>query len=144
MNSLSPGIPYTVEVESDWKIDGVSHFLLPSGLFIRLQQSCAGLTANLSDDERNCWPSLDDGFPFFGDCKQEVVHRRAGDILGSRCRWLERNCAAHFGSIGLSIPSTVEMIDSRGAVRLNFNELRNLHYLLAVWQVLGKGAKGDR
>ena len=38
--------------------------------------------------------------------------------------WKE-NCAAHFGSIGLSIPSTVEMIDSRGAVRLNFNELRN-------------------
>ena len=37
--------PLVLELESGWRIDGLKHFLLPVGMFKRLEMSCAGLVA---------------------------------------------------------------------------------------------------
>ena len=62
IDSYESGLPLTIDLEIGWRIDGIRHFLLPVGLFKRLEESCNGLVANISEDERNSWPDYGDGF----------------------------------------------------------------------------------
>ena len=68
---------------------------------------------------------IDDGFLSLAIASKKLFIAGQEIFLAADADGWKENCAVYFGSIGLSIPNKVEMIDSRGAVRLEFNELRN-------------------
>lgn len=120
---VAKGEPYMLEIEKGWKIDGLSHFLLPAGLFVRLQESCAGLTANISDDERTSWPDLGDGFLSLAIATKKLFIAGEELFLAADDRgWIE-SCEAFFGSRGMSTPISVKSLDSNGGIELKYSEV---------------------
>ncbi len=112
------GEDYQVEVEPKWKIDGLSHHLLPAGLFKRLQESCSGLIANVSDDERAAWPQVNDGFLSLAIASKNLFI--AGEeifLVADSDGWLQ-SCDAFFSPMGFSKPISVREIDSNGGIEL--------------------------
>ena len=121
--SYSPGNPYLIDVESGWRIDGQRFHLLPAGLFNRLQGSCAGLIANISDDERAAWPVIDDGFLSIAiACKNLYI---AGEeiFLASGVDGWKESCNAYFAPRGMSTPLSVKSLDNNGGIELIFKEV---------------------
>lgn len=121
--TYSSSSPYSIDVESDWKIDGLSHHLLPAGLFIRLQESCAGLIANIGEDERNSWPVLGDGFLSLAIASKKLFIAGEEIFLAADADgWME-SCNTLLAPKGLSSPVEVKSIDSNGGVSMKFTEL---------------------
>ena len=118
--TYTPGDPYQIEVETQWRIDGQRFHLLPAGLFKRLQQSCAGLVANISEDERSAWPKFDDGFLAIAiACKKLFIAGEEIFLVADSDGWVE-SCNAHFAPMGLSAPISAKSIDTSGGVELTF------------------------
>lgn len=133
----TPGKPYQIEVEKGWRIDGLSHFLLPVGLFKRLQESCAGLVANIGEDERQSWPELGDGFLALAIAAKNLFIAGeeiflAADVDG----WIE-SCNAFFAPLGISTPISAKELDSHGGIEFKFSEIPVLAltagYLAGAW-----------
>ena len=120
--TFSDGDSYDIKVESSWKIDGLKHHLLPVGIFTRLQESCAGLTANISEDERNSWPAISDGFLAFALAAKRLFI--AGEIFlaADANGWLD-SCKSFFGPMGMSYPISSTELDSNGGIELKFTEI---------------------
>ena len=117
------GLPYQIEVEKEWRIDGLSHHLIPSGLFRRLQESCAGITANVDEDERNSWPVVDEGFLSMAIASKKLFIAGKEIFLAADADgWIE-SCKGFFAPMGLSIPISVVPLDSNGGIELKFNEV---------------------
>ena len=121
--SYSPGSPYLIDIESEWRIDGQRFHLLPAGLSKSLHGACAGLVANISDDERAAWPVIDDGFLSIAiACKNLYIAGEeiflASDVDG----WME-SCNAYFAQRGMSTPVSVKSLDNNGGIELIFKEV---------------------
>ena len=117
------GDPYDVGVERDWRIDGLKHHLLPVGLFERLQESCAGLVANISDDERSSWPEISDGFLSFAIAAKRLFI--AGEeifLAADASGWID-SCSSFFGPMGMSSPISAKELDSNGGIELKYSEI---------------------
>lgn len=118
-----PGDNYQLEVENNWKIDGLSYHLLPSGLFKRIQESCAGLVANISSDERSAWPEIDDGFLALAIASKDLFI--AGEeifLAADTDGWME-SCNAFFSPMGFSKPISVKELDSNGGIELTYSKV---------------------
>ena len=117
------GVPYDLEVESQWRIDGQKYHLIPAGLFHRLQESCAGLVANIGEDERSVWPPFDDGFLSIAiACKRLFIAGEEIFLAVGEDGWVE-SCEAYFAPMGLSTPISAKTIDSNGGVELEYSDL---------------------
>ncbi len=122
-DTYESGNPYRIDVESGWRIDGQRFHLLPVGLFKRLQDSCAGLTANVSDDERSVWPVIDDGFLSIAiACKNLYIAGEEIFLASDVDSWME-SCNAYFSPRGLSAPMSVTSLDDNGGIELTFKEI---------------------
>ena len=131
------GEPLVLELEKGWRIDGLSHFLLPIGMFKRLENSCSGIIANIGDDERNSWPDFGDGFLSLAiACKRLFVAGEelflAADVDG----WVD-SCKSYFGFKGFSSPISGKALDTPGGIELQFNTLpclaMTVGYLAGAW-----------
>ena len=121
--TFSDGDLYDIKVESGWKIDGLKHHLLPVGIFTRLQESCAGLTANISEDERNSWPAISDGFLAFALAAKRLFIAGEEIFLAADANgWLD-SCKSFFGPMGMSYPISSTELDSNGGIELKFTEI---------------------
>ena len=121
--TFSDGDSYNIKVESSWKIDGLKHHLLPVGIFTRLQESCAGLTANISEDERNSWPEISDGFLAFALAAKRLFIAGEEIFLAADANgWLD-SCKSFFGPMGMSYPISSTELDSNGGIELKFTEI---------------------
>lgn len=121
--TFSDGDSYDIKVESSWKIDGLKHHLLPVGIFTRLQESCAGLTANISEDERNSWPAISDGFLAFALAAKRLFIAGEEIFLAADANgWLD-SCKSFFGPMGMSYPISSTELDSNGGIELKFTEI---------------------
>ena len=121
--TFSDGDSYDIKVESNWKIDGLKHHLLPVGIFTRLQDSCAGLTANISEDERNSWPAISDGFLAFALAAKRLFIAGEEIFLAADANgWLD-SCKSFFGPMGMSYPISSTELDSNGGIELKFTEI---------------------
>lgn len=121
--TYSAGNFYDVKVESNWKIDGLKHHLLPIGIFMRLEESCAGLTANISEDERNSWPVISDGFLAFALAAKRLFIAGEEIFLAADANgWLD-SCKSFFGPMGISYPVSATELDSNGGIELKFTEI---------------------
>lgn len=112
-----------IEVEYGWKIDGVDYHMLASGIFLRLQNFCGGLTANLSEDDRSCWPDLDDGFISIASASKELFINGEEIFLAADADGWKDSCNSILGSRGLGSPLSVSTIDDKGGVQLIFKDL---------------------
>jgi len=122
-DTFEPGSPYLIDVEPEWRIDGQRFHLLPVGLFKRLQDSCAGLTANVSEDERSVWPVIDDGFLSVAiACKKLYIAGEEIFLASDEKGWME-SCNSYFAPRGLSTPLSVKSIDDNGGIELVFKEI---------------------
>lgn len=117
------GEPYTIEVEEGWRIDGLSHYLLPTGLFKRLQDSCAGLSANIGEDERASWPDEDDGFLSIAIASKNLFIAGEEIFLAADADGWMQSCDAFFSPMGFSKPQSVTSIDSNGGIELVFSQV---------------------
>ena len=131
------GKPLLLELEPGWKIDGLNHLLLPIGMFKRLEMSCAGLIADIGEDERNAWPEISDGFLSLAlACKRLFIAGEelflAADIDG----WLD-SCKTFFGFRGLSQPISGISLDTPGGIELKFKTIpclaMTVGYLAGAW-----------
>ena len=131
------GEPLVLELEKGWRIDGLSHFLLPIGMFKRLENSCSGIIANIGDDERNSWPDFGDGFLSLAiACKRLFVAGEelflAADVDG----WVD-SCKSYFGFKGFSSPISGKALDTSGGIELQFNTIpclaMTVGYLAGAW-----------
>lgn len=123
IDSYESGLPLKIDLESGWKIDGIRHFLLPVGLFKRLEESCNGLVANISEDERNSWPDCGDGFLAMALAAKKLFI--AGEELflaADEEGWID-SCNAYFSPRGLSLPISVKMVDTNGGIELKFSKI---------------------
>ena len=121
--TFSDGDSYDIKVESSWKIDGLKHHLLPVGIFTRLQESCAGLTANIGEDERNSWPEISDGFLAFALAAKRLFIAGEEIFLAADANgWLD-SCKSFFGPMGMSYPISSTELDSNGGIELKFTEI---------------------
>tara|TARA_Y100001958_G_C21247091_1_gene578046 strand:- start:624 stop:1637 length:1014 start_codon:yes stop_codon:yes gene_type:complete len=121
--TFSDGDSYDIKVESNWKIDGLKHHLLPVGIFTRLQDSCAGLTANISEDERNSWPAISDGFLAFALAAKRLFIAGEEIFLAADANgWID-SCKSFFGPMGMSYPISSTELDSNGGIELKFTEI---------------------
>ncbi|MGB1689508.1 MAG: hypothetical protein ACPHDM_02300, partial [Candidatus Poseidoniaceae archaeon] len=119
----SAGSSYDLNVESNWRIDGLKHHLLPVGIFVRLQESCAGLTANISDDERNSWPEVSDGFLAFAlAAKRLFIAGEEIFLAADADGWID-SCKSFFGPMGMSYPVSATELDSNGGIELKFADI---------------------
>ena len=114
-NSITePGESLLLELEHGWKIDGLSYYLLPIGLFKRLQESCSGLIANIGDDERQSWPDFGDGFLSLAIASMKLFIAGEELFLAADANgWLD-SCNAYFGSRGYSSPISAKSLDENG------------------------------
>ena len=135
--SQEVGEPLVLELEKGWRIDGLSHFLLPIGMFKRLENSCSGIIANIGDDERNSWPDFGDGFLSLAiACKRLFVAGEelflAADVDG----WVD-SCKSYFGFKGFSSPISGKALDTLGGIELQFNTIpclaMTVGYLAGAW-----------
>ena len=131
------GEPLVLELEKGWRIDGLSHFLLPIGMFKRLENSCSNIIANIGDDERNSWPDFGDGFLSLAiACKRLFVAGEelflAADVDG----WVD-SCKSYFGFKGFSSPISGKALDTPGGIELQFNTIpclaMTVGYLAGAW-----------
>jgi len=131
------GDPLLIELETGWRIDGLGHFMLPIGLFKRLELSCSGLIADITDDERNSWPDFGDGFLSLAiACKRLFIAGEelflAADIDG----WID-SCKSFFGFRGLSSPISGKSLNSPGGIELKFKRVpclaMTVGYLAGAW-----------
>jgi hypothetical protein len=120
---FEPGNPYEIEVEAKWKIDGLSHHLLPAGIFDRLLQSCAGLTANIGDDERNSWPDESDGFLSIAIASKNLFIAGEEIFLAADEEGWMQSCDSFFSPMGLSKPESVKSINSNGGIELSYSHI---------------------
>ena len=120
-NSITePGESLLLELEHGWKIDGLSYYLLPIGLFKRLQESCSGLVANIGDDERQSWPDFGDGFLSLAIASMKLFIAGEELFLAADANgWLD-SCNAYFGYRGYSSPISAKSIDENGGIELKF------------------------
>jgi len=135
--SQEVGEPLVLELEKGWRIDGLSHFLLPIGMFKRLENSCSGIIANIGDDERNSWPDFGDGFLSLAiACKRLFVAGEelflAADVDG----WVD-SCKSYFGFKGFSSPISGKALNTPGGIELQFNTIpclaMTVGYLAGAW-----------
>lgn len=126
-----------IEVEKGWRIDGLKFILLPVGLFKRLEESCAGLVAKISEDERKSWPQVSDGFLALALAAKELFI--AGEeifLAADEQGWMD-SCESYFSPRGLASPISVNSIDSNGGIELLFKEIPLLSitvgYLAGAW-----------
>ena len=131
------GLPLSIDLEAGWKIDGIRHFLLPIGLFKRLEESCNGLVANISDDERNSWPEFGDGFLAMAMAAKKLFIAGEELFLAADEEGWHDSCTAYFSPRGLSLPISVKMVDTNGGIELKFNKIPLLS--LTVGFLLGLG-----
>ena len=124
-DSVSTGEPYQIEVESGWRLDGQRCHLIPTGIFNRLQESCAGLTANMNQDERMSWPDVDEGFLAMAQASKRLFIAGEELFLAADSEGWMDSCAHIFGTKGLSQPSNVKSLDDNGGVELTFSALPN-------------------
>ena len=131
------GDPLLIELETGWRIDGLGHFMLPIGLFKRLELSCSGLIADITEDERNSWPDFGDGFLSLAiACKRLFIAGEelflAADIDG----WID-SCKSFFGFRGLSSPISGKSLNSPGGIELKFKRVpclaMTVGYLAGAW-----------
>lgn len=120
-DTYSIGDEYRVSVESKWKIDGLSYHLLPAGLFKRIQDSCAGLVANVSEDERAAWPKIDDGFLSLAIASKNLFIAGEEIFLAADADGWMQSCDAFFSPMGFSKPISVKNIDSNGGIELIYS-----------------------
>jgi hypothetical protein len=123
VESFDIGEPYIPEVEEKWRIDGLSHYLLPSGLFKRLQDSCAGLNANIGEDERASWPDEDDGFLSIAVASKNLFIAGEEIFLAADADGWMQSCDAFFSPMGFSKPQSVKSIDSNGGIELVYSQV---------------------
>ena len=123
VESFETGEPYRIEVEEDWRIDGLSHHLLPSGLFNRLQDSCAGLNANIGEDERGSWPDESDGFLSMAIASKNLFIAGEEIFLAADANGWMQSCDAFFSPMGFSKPQSVKSIDSNGGIELIYSQV---------------------
>ena len=123
VGSFETGEPYLIEVEGDWRIDGLSHHLLPSGLFNRLQDSCAGLNANIGEDERGSWPDESDGFLSMAIASKNLFIAGEEIFLAADANGWMQSCDAFFYPMGFSKPQSVKSIDSNGGIELIYSQV---------------------
>ena len=123
VESFDIGEPYIPEVEQKWRIDGLSHYLLPSGLFKRLQDSCAGLNANIGEDERASWPDEDDGFLSIAVASKNLFIAGEEIFLAADADGWMQSCDAFFSPMGFSKPQSVKSIDSNGGIELVYSQV---------------------
>lgn len=117
------GDAYRIDVEKNWRIDGLSYHLLPAGLFNRLQDSCAGLVANIGEDERESWPDEDDGFLSIAiACKNLFIAGEEIFLAADAEGWMQ-SCDAFFSPMGFSKPESVSSIDSNGGIELTYSRV---------------------
>ena len=121
--TYSAGNSYNINVESNWRIDGLQHHLLPVGIFTRLQQSCAGLTANISEDERNSWPVISDGFLAVALAAKRLFIAGEEIFLAADANGWVDSCKSFFGPMGISYPVSAKELDSNGGIELKFTEI---------------------
>lgn len=131
------GDPLLLELESGWRIDGLGYFLLPIGMFRRLEMACSGLVGNIGEDERNSWPDLGDGFLSLAIASMRLFIAGeelflAADIEG----WID-SCKSFFGFRGFSSPISGKSLDSPGGIELKFNTVpclaMTVGYLAGAW-----------
>jgi hypothetical protein len=106
-------------------------------MFARIEESCAGLVATISADERASWPELSEGSLSMAIASYRLFI--AGEELFMAIDsdgWLD-SVNAVFGSKGLGTPRKVESIDSHGGVRLEYTSIPlpsiTLGVLAAAW-----------
>ena len=121
VGSFDLGEPYRIEVEEKWKIDGLSHHLLPSGLFKRLESACSGLNAKISEDERNSWPDEGDGFLSIAIASKNLFIAGEEIFLAADADGWMQSCDAFFSPMGFSKPKSVKSIDSNGGIELVYS-----------------------
>ena len=131
------GSRFTLNVEKGWRIDGQRFHLLPVGMFRRLEESCAGLVANISDDERSSWPEVSDGFMSVAiACKNLFVAGEEIFLASDAEGWME-SCKSFFAPMGLSVPTSVSSIDDKGGIELVYKQLPlvsvTVGYLAGAW-----------
>ena len=119
----SAGDSYDVGVETNWRIDGLKHHLLPAGMFARLQESCAGLTANINEDERKSWPEISDGFLSFALAAKRLFIAGEEIFLAADANGWVESCKSFFGPMGMSCPVSATELDSNGGIELKFREI---------------------
>ena len=136
-STYQAGSPFQIDVEAGWRIDGQQHCLLPAGMFGRIEESCAGLVAAISADERAAWPELSEGSLSMAIASYRLFI--AGEELFMAIDsegWLD-TVDAVFGRKGLGTPLKVESIDSHGGVRLEYASIPligiTLGVLAAAW-----------
>ncbi|MGB1571669.1 MAG: hypothetical protein ACPH5Y_00795 [Candidatus Poseidoniaceae archaeon] len=126
-----------IELESGWRIDGLGHFMLPIGMFKRLEMACTGLVGNIGEDERNSWPDFGEGFLSLAiACKRLFIAGEelflAADIDG----WID-SCDAFFGFRGFSSPISGKALNTQGGIELKFETIPCLAmtagYLAGAW-----------
>lgn len=126
-----------IEVEKGWRIDGLKFILLPVGLFKRLEESCAGLVAKISDDERKSWPQVTDGFLALALAAKKLFIAGEEIFLAADAQGWMDSCESYFAPRGLASPISVNSIDSNGGIELLFKEIPlpsiTVGYLAGAW-----------
>lgn len=131
------GEPLLIELESGWRMNGLGHFMLPVGMFNRLNMACTGMVANIGEDERNSWPDFGDGFLSIAlACKRLFIAGEelflAADIDG----WVD-SCKSFFGSKGFSSPISGRALETPGGIELKFETIpclpMTVGYLAGAW-----------
>jgi len=117
------GKPLEIEVEKGWKIDGLRFVLLPSGLFKRLEESCSGLIAQISDDERTSWPEVSEGFLALALAAKKLFIAGEEIFLAADPKGWKESCESYFSPKGLATPKSVKSLDSHGGIELLFDEI---------------------
>jgi len=126
-----------IEVEKGWRIDGLKFILLPVGLFKRLEESCAGLVAKISEDERKSWPQVTDGFLALALATKKLFIAGEEIFLAADAQGWMDSCESYFSPRGLASPISVNSIDSNGGIELLFKEIPlpsiTVGYLAGAW-----------
>ena len=121
--SYQLGLPTSLQIENKWCLEGKRHCLLPAGLFSRLEDACAGFTANISEDERAAWPERGDGFLAMALASFRLFVAGEELFMAADAAGWKDSVSVLFGERGLGSPSKVEFVDNHGGVELHFDWL---------------------
>ena len=79
--------------------------------------------ANISEDERNSWPAISDGFLAFALAAKRLFIAGEEIFLAADANgWLD-SCKSFFGPMGMSYPISSTELDSNGGIELKFTEI---------------------
>jgi len=124
--------PLELDIENEWRIDGQRYHLLSSGIFDRLRTSCLGFTANISEDERSGWPSIDDvSLSMAIASRKNFISGEEIFLAADEDGWVSSICAI-FSNKGYGEPIKAEYIDKNGGVEIMFSETTNSPLLLGL------------